>query len=207
MAAAASAAPSAGRRFHKVIILGESQVGKSALVSKLRGGTITTISTVGVDFVTYTCTGKDGEDIGIDIWDTAGQERFQSITKTFIRDCSSAMLVYDVTDNKSFAQMHDWGRRVRRISPGSAIVLVGNKVDLASKRQVKTEMGHEMAMAMSVPFLETSAKSGHNVKAAFSLLAETAAARAAAQQASSTRKLDGRVDVAKSSWALPICCV
>ncbi|KAA0156964.1 hypothetical protein FNF31_05799 [Cafeteria roenbergensis] len=177
MAAAAGAAP-IGRKMHKVILLGDSQVGKSALTSRLRGGGIDTTSTLGVEFFTHVFKAEDGTTIGLDIWDTCGQERFRSITKQFIRHSSAVMLVYDVTCRDSFRHMHGWARRVRKEAPEAAIVLVGNKIDLGTKRTVTTEMGHEMATQFKVRLFETSAMTCAGVTEAFAHLAQVAEAAA-----------------------------
>ena len=106
--------------------------------------------------------------VRLQLWDTAGQERFKSLIPSYIRDSTAAVVVYDITHVGSFHQTSKWIDEVRA-ERGSdiIIILVGNKMDLSSKRQVSTEEGEEKAKELNVMFIETSAKTGYNVKQLF----------------------------------------
>mmetsp|Transcript_14995 Transcript_14995/g.37722 ORF Transcript_14995/g.37722 Transcript_14995/m.37722 type:complete len:155 (+) Transcript_14995:1-465(+) len=111
--------------------------------------------------------------VRLQLWDTAGQERFRSLIPSYIRDSSGAIVVYDITNRASFLNTSKWIEDVRS-ERGSdvVIVLVGNKTDLADRRQVSTEEGEEKAKENNVMFIETSAKMGYNIKALFRQLAQ-----------------------------------
>lgn len=102
------------------------------------------------------------------LWDTAGQERFRSLIPSYIRDSTVAVVVYDITNANSFHQTSKWIDDVRTERGSDVIImLVGNKTDLSDKRQVSTEEGERKAKELNVMFIETSAKSGYNVKQLF----------------------------------------
>ncbi len=116
-------------------------------------------------------------------WDTAGQERFRAVSQRYLRKCQGAFLVYDVTDEASFAAVSEWMTQISSDDgsgkPGIPLMLVANKADCTGdKRKVSEEQGRAMAarIASGVPYIETSAANGLNVKEAFSLLASSAAA-------------------------------
>jgi len=106
------------------------------------------------------------------LWDTAGQERFRSLIPSYIRDSTVAVVVYDITNANSFHQTSKWIDDVRTERGSDVIImLVGNKTDLADKRQVSTEEGERKAKELNVMFIETSAKAGYNVKQLFRRIA------------------------------------
>jgi Ras-related protein Rab-6A len=106
--------------------------------------------------------------VRLQLWDTAGQERFRSLIPSYIRDSSVAVVVYDITNRKSFEQTSKWIDDVRTERGSDVIImLVGNKTDLADKRQVSIDEGESKAKELNVMFIETSAKAGFNVKALF----------------------------------------
>lgn len=125
----------------------------------------------------------DGKWIKLQIWDTAGQERFRTITSAYYRGATGILLVYDVTDATSFANVRSWLRNVEQhANEGVARVLVGNKADAPeSRRAVSREAGQALADEIGVPFFETSAKSGANVDEAFKTLARIVMSRQAAE--------------------------
>lgn len=110
--------------------------------------------------------------IRLQLWDTAGQERFRSLIPSYIRDSNVAVVVYDITNANSFHQTSKWVDSVR-LERGSDVVimLVGNKTDLADKRQVTAKEGEDKAKELNVMFIETSAKGGYNVKQTFTQIA------------------------------------
>lgn len=110
--------------------------------------------------------------VRLQLWDTAGQERFRSLIPSYIRDSSVAVVVYDISNAKSFAQTRKWVDDVRSERGNDVIiVLVGNKTDLNDKREVTVAQGEEEAKKHNLMFIETSAKVGHNVKPLFKKIA------------------------------------
>ena len=111
--------------------------------------------------------------VRLQLWDTAGQERFRSLITSYIRDSSVAVVVYDITNKKTFENTRKWVDDVRGERGNDVIiVLVGNKTDLNDKREVTTAQGEEEAKKNNLMFIETSAKVGHNVKALFKRIAQ-----------------------------------
>ena len=111
--------------------------------------------------------------VRLQLWDTAGQERFRSLIPSYIRDSSVAVVVYDITNKKTFENTRKWVDDVRGERGNDVIiVLVGNKTDLNDKREVTTAQGEEEAKMNNLMFIETSAKVGHNVKALFKRIAQ-----------------------------------
>lgn len=111
--------------------------------------------------------------VRLQLWDTAGQERFRSLIPSYIRDSSVAVVVYDITNKKTFENTRKWVDDVRGERGNDVIiVLVGNKTDLNDKREVTTAQGEEEAKKNNLMFIETSAKVGHNVKALFKRIAQ-----------------------------------
>ncbi|XP_054025293.1 ras-related protein Rab-41 isoform X2 [Dryobates pubescens] len=112
--------------------------------------------------------GTLSEQVRLQLWDTAGQERFRSLIPSYIRDSTIAVVVYDITNLNSFQQTSKWIDDVRTERGSDVIImLVGNKTDLADKRQITTEEGEQRAKELNVMFIETSAKTGYNVKQLF----------------------------------------
>ncbi|EAA62182.1 hypothetical protein AN7602.2 [Aspergillus nidulans FGSC A4] len=111
--------------------------------------------------------------VRLQLWDTAGQERFRSLIPSYIRDSSVAVVVYDISNAKSFQNTRKWIDDVRGERGNDVIiVLVGNKTDLSDKREVTTAQGEEEAKKNGLMFIETSAKVGHNVKQLFRRIAQ-----------------------------------
>uniref|UniRef100_A0A8C2ABJ1 Ras-related protein Rab-6B n=1 Tax=Cyprinus carpio TaxID=7962 RepID=A0A8C2ABJ1_CYPCA len=124
-------------------------------------------ATIGIDFLSKTMYLED-RTVRLQLWDTAGQERFRSLIPSYIRDSTVAVVVYDITNVNSFQQTSKWIDDVRTERGSDVIImLVGNKTDLADKRQITIEEGEQRAKELSVMFIETSAKTGYNVKQLF----------------------------------------
>jgi len=157
----------------KLLLIGDSGVGKSCLLLRFADDSYTEsyISTIGVDFKIRTIT-LEGKTIKLQIWDTAGQERFRTITSSYYRGAHGIIVVYDVTEVESYNNIKQWLHEIDRYAcEGVNRLLVGNKSDLTTKRQVETATAKEFADQLSVPFLETSAKSATNVEQAFMTMA------------------------------------
>jgi len=156
------------RKF-KLVFLGEQSVGKTSLITRFMYDSFdnTYQATIGIDFLSKTMYLED-RTVRLQLWDTSGQERFRSLIPSYIRDSSVAVVVYDITNVNSFQQTNKWIDDVRAERGNDVIImLVGNKTDLAEKRQVATESGEAKAKELNVMFIETSAKAGHNVKQLF----------------------------------------
>ncbi|XP_032886525.1 ras-related protein Rab-41 isoform X2 [Amblyraja radiata] len=156
------------RKF-KLVFLGEQSVGKTSLITRFMYDSFdnTYQATIGIDFLSKTMYLED-RTVRLQLWDTAGQERFRSLIPSYIRDSTIAVVVYDITNLNSFQQTSKWIDDVR-IERGSDVIimLVGNKTDLADKRQVSMEEGERKAREVNVMYIETSAKAGYNVKQLF----------------------------------------
>ncbi|KAJ7425638.1 Ras-related protein Rab-6A [Willisornis vidua] len=143
-----------------------SRVGKTSLITRFMYDSFdnTYQATIGIDFLSKTMYLED-RTIRLQLWDTAGQERFRSLIPSYIRDSAAAVVVYDITNVNSFQQTTKWIDDVRTERGSDVIImLVGNKTDLADKRQVSIEEGERKAKELNVMFIETSAKAGYNVK-------------------------------------------
>ena len=157
----------------KLLLIGDSGVGKSCLLLRFADDTYTEsyISTIGVDFKIRTIQ-LDGKTIKLQIWDTAGQERFRTITSSYYRGAHGIIVVYDVTEMESFNNVKQWLHEIDRYATeGVNKLLVGNKSDLVAKRQVDTASAKDLADGLSIPFLETSAKNAENVERSFMTMA------------------------------------
>ncbi|KAF7408097.1 hypothetical protein HZH66_002634 [Vespula vulgaris] len=166
--------------FFKVMLLGDSGVGKTCLLTRFRDGRFlfgNYITTVGIDFRNKIVT-VDETRVKLQIWDTAGQERFRSVTHAYYRDAHALLLLYDVTNKTSFDNIRAWLSEIREhANEDVVIMLLGNKSDCGQERVVKKEDGERLAQEYKVPFMETSAKTGLNVELAFLAVARELKAR------------------------------
>ncbi|XP_050983551.1 ras-related protein Rab-41 isoform X3 [Labeo rohita] len=156
------------RKF-KLVFLGEQSVGKTSLITRFMYDSFdnTYQATIGIDFLSKTMYLED-RTVRLQLWDTAGQERFRSLIPSYIRDSTIAVVVYDITNLNSFQQTSKWIDDVRTERGSDVIImLVGNKTDLADKRQVSVEAAEKKAKELGVMYIETSAKAGYNVKQLF----------------------------------------
>ncbi|XP_066542905.1 ras-related protein Rab-33B-like [Hoplias malabaricus] len=148
-------------RIFKIIVIGESNVGKTCLSYRFCGGTFlkNPEATIGVDFRERTLQ-LDGENIKLQIWDTAGQERFRkSMVEHYYRNVHAVIFVYDVTNLASFESLPEWIEECNHhsVPPIVPRILVGNKCDLRS-REVSTSLAQRLADSYNFPLFETSAK-------------------------------------------------
>ncbi|CAG8608431.1 12671_t:CDS:10 [Acaulospora colombiana] len=158
----------------KLLLIGDSGVGKSCLLLRFADDTYTEsyISTIGVDFKIRTIE-LEGKTVKLQIWDTAGQERFRTITSSYYRGAHGIIVVYDVTDTDTFTNVKQWLQEIDRYaSEGVNKLLVGNKSDLTTKKVVEYTVAKEFAEQLGIPFLETSAKNATNVEQAFLTMAK-----------------------------------
>eukprot|EP00331_Platyophrya_macrostoma_P028921 CAMPEP_0176461902 /NCGR_PEP_ID=MMETSP0127-20121128/34933_1 /TAXON_ID=938130 /ORGANISM="Platyophrya macrostoma, Strain WH" /LENGTH=217 /DNA_ID=CAMNT_0017853687 /DNA_START=29 /DNA_END=682 /DNA_ORIENTATION=+ len=159
---------------YKIVLVGDAGVGKTYLVNRYIKGSIpkNNIPTIGVEFATKIMTLKTGGRVKAQLWDTAGQERYRAITSAHYRKAVGALLVYDVTKEKTFENVSKWMEELKASAePDLVIMLVGNKIDLCdnnpSIRKVKTEDAKKFAAANDILFCEASAITSHNVSDAF----------------------------------------
>ncbi|KAG0503546.1 hypothetical protein HPP92_003618 [Vanilla planifolia] len=153
----------------KVVLIGDSGVGKSNLLSRFTRNefSLESKSTIGVEFATRSLN-VDGKVIKAQIWDTAGQERYRAITSAYYRGAVGALLVYDVTRHATFENTERWLRELRdHTDPNIVVMLVGNKSDLRHLVAVPTDDGKAFAEKDSLYFMETSALDSTNVENAF----------------------------------------
>ncbi|EAY11403.1 GTP-binding protein YPTM1, putative [Trichomonas vaginalis G3] len=154
---------------YKILIIGDSAVGKSSILLQFSDQTFSDnyVSTIGVDFKIRTLD-VDGKQVKLQIWDTAGQERFQSIVSNYYHGSHAIALVYDITDRKSFENLRKWVSDVDRLANKQVCrIIVGNKTDLSDKRAVRRDEGQAFADSLGVPFIETSAKTANNIQQLF----------------------------------------
>ena len=150
-------------------------VGKSCLLLQFTDNRFQRFhdTTIGVEFGFRTIS-INNNPVKLQIWDTAGQERFRSITRSYYRKASCALLVYDITRRETFNHLATWLEDARQhASSDMIIMLIGNKSDLAGNRVVSTEEGQKFAKENGLMFMEVSAKSRENVEEAFVKTAES----------------------------------
>ncbi|KAG8864329.1 GTP-binding protein [Tulasnella sp. 330] len=198
----------------KLLLIGDSGVGKSCLLLRFcdDAWTPSFITTIGIDFKIRTIE-LDGKRIKLQIgrtglslqivflttyhlmqWDTAGQERFRTITTAYYRGAMGILLVYDVTDERSFNNVRTWHSNIEQhASEGVNKILIGNKCDWVDKKAVTEEQGRELAQELGIKFMETSAKVNEGVEDAFFTLARDI----------KTRLIDSQPDAGASSAATP----
>ena len=156
----------------KVILIGDSGVGKTNIMSKFLKNQFMEESkaTIGVEFGSKLFN-HEGHKIKAQIWDTAGQEKYKAITGAYYKGSKGALVVYDITQKKTFENIEKWVNDLKAAGdPKITIILIGNKNDLDNKRQVSKDQGEEKARSFGCAFLETSAYSGDNIDKAFNYM-------------------------------------
>ncbi|XP_042508194.1 ras-related protein RABA5c-like [Macadamia integrifolia] len=156
----------------KIVIIGDSAVGKSNLLSRYARNEFNMHSkaTIGVEFQTQSIE-IDGKEVKAQIWDTAGQERFRAVTSAYYRGAVGALVVYDISRRTTFDSVGRWLDELNTHSDTTvAKMLVGNKCDLDNIRDVSVEEGKSLAEAEGLFFMETSALDSTNVKKAFEMV-------------------------------------
>lgn len=158
---------------YKILVLGDSNVGKTCIVHRYCDDRYfdTYISTIGIDFK-QKIIDLDGVPVKLQIWDTAGQERFRTLTTAYYRGAMGILLMYDITNCESFNHLSMWLKNIsENASPNVAKLLVGNKCDMNSHREVPENRGKQIAENFEIGFLETSCKSNLNIDDAFITIA------------------------------------
>ena len=155
---------------YKVLLLGDSTVGKTCFLMRYTDNTFQEIhmSTIGLDYRLKTMTLNSGKQVKVQIWDTAGQDRFRAITKNYYKGAHGIILIYDVTNQITFDNVTNWITQIKEeASDKVTIFLVGNKIEDEKNRKVETEEGKKLAEEFKLKFYETSAKIGTNVETTF----------------------------------------
>ena len=153
----------------KLLMIGDSGVGKTCLLLRYANDSFspTFITTIGIDFKIKNID-IDGKRVKLQIWDTAGQERFRTITTSYFRGAQGILLLYDVTDRRSFESIRNWVSQIQQHADVNVNkILVGNKCDMLDEKVVSTEEGQKLAREFGMDFFECSAKNNINVEPAF----------------------------------------
>jgi len=153
----------------KVVLIGDSGVGKSNLLSRFTRNefNLESKSTIGVEFATRSIN-VDGKTVKAQIWDTAGQERYRAITSAYYRGAVGALLVYDIAKHATYVNVTRWLKELRDHADSNIVImLVGNKSDLKHLRAVPTDEAKSFSTENGLSFIETSALDASNVESAF----------------------------------------
>ena len=154
----------------KIILLGDSGVGKTNLISRYISNSFdeNTRATIGVEFFCKNFRINKKRTIKVEIWDTAGQERYKAITSVYYKGAKGASIVYDITSRKTFENIDKWiGEIKERTTDDVKLIIIGNKTDLNNEREVKSEEALIKYQDMDIPLIETSALEDTNVNEAF----------------------------------------
>ena len=160
-------------RLYKILLLGDSSVGKSCLLLRYCEDSFqeSHLTTIGLDFRLKKITLDDNRKIKVQIWDTAGEDRFRAITKNYYRGANGILLLYDVTDQGSFDRIREWIDIIKEeTSEGIIIYLVANKIDLKNKRIITNADGKKISEEYKISYFETSAKASIGVNEVFESL-------------------------------------
>ena len=156
----------------KILTLGDSAVGKSALLVRYTQNKFNSgyLSTVGIDYQSKKINYQN-RDIEMQIWYSAGQEKYRAISKQYYKKANGILLLYDVTSRESFLGIKEWIRDINNmVTMKPSLILVGNKIDL--ERKVLSEEGEELSTKYNAMFFETSAATGKGIEETFQALVE-----------------------------------
>ena len=156
--------------YYKILILGDSSVGKTCFLTRYADDRFegTHIATTGMDYKLKNITLENGKTVKLQIWDTLGQDRFRSITKNYYKGAHGIILIYDITERKTFESVSNWVKTIRdEADEKVVIVLAANKSDFEEKRQVSKEEGEKLAQDLNLTFFECSAKDNKNINETF----------------------------------------
>jgi len=157
----------------KILILGDSSVGKSSILMRYTDNTFATnmTTTVGIDYKLKKIKVDDVE-LKLQIWDTAGQEKYRSLAQNYYKNSMGVLLVFDVTEEDTFDNVRNWVRQIKNHAGENICkVLLANKADLTEERVIQSEQILELAADVNMQAFECSAKTGLNIEQAFLYLA------------------------------------
>ena len=158
----------------KVLLLGNSDVGKSSIILRYVEQTWSDIfvPTIGVDFKVKTLQ-INKKNVKMQIWDTAGQERFRTVVSSYFKGSHGIFIIYDITNRESFKNLENWLGEIEKNASDKVLkILIGNKCDLEQEREIQFEEGQAFANRNGMQFVETSAKNNTNINEAFEALAK-----------------------------------
>ena len=155
----------------KILLLGDTTVGKTSILLKYTDGYFPTIyvSTIGVEYKAKKLN-INGNAINLQVWDTAGQERFKSITRNYLKGADGILFVYDITQKKTFDNLKIWIRDSEESNQNFKKVIIGNKIDRENERKVPKESLKKFCDERKLKGFETSAKFGENIDESFEAL-------------------------------------
>jgi len=163
----------------KIILLGESNVGKSSLISQFtdKQKPYKYNSTIGVDVKRRRLSLKNQKNLIVEVWDTAGQEKFRTFIAQYYRNADRALVIYDISSNSSFDKIVEWFQEIKKYSDlnQKQILLVGNKSDLSEMREVSYDRAKELADRYGIEFREVSATDHDDIVRLFEDSVESAA--------------------------------
>ena len=151
---------------YKILLLGDSTVGKTCFLLRYVDDSFLDLhmATIGLDYRLKTLILEEQKIVKVQLWDTAGQDKFRAITRNYYKGASGIILIFDVTNIKSYENIKKWINEIKEeISEKVAIVLIGNKVDNVQERKISKEQGDKLASEIGVKFFETSAKTGEGI--------------------------------------------
>ncbi|KAH0789637.1 small GTP-binding protein [Histomonas meleagridis] len=158
----------------KVVLLGQSAVGKTCIVSYLINGKYddSASPTLGASYASKTLD-VDGKKVSLQIWDTAGQERFRVLAPMYYRGAQAAILCYSIIDESTFTEIDYWSSNLKEnAGPDVELFLVGNKCDLEKDRIISEEQGNAKASSIGAQFFETSALTGSGIEDLFTTISK-----------------------------------
>ena len=157
----------------KVIMLGDSGVGKTALVNRVVDGVFTEahVPTVGSQFISLPLE-YEGTSLTFELWDTAGQEVYRSLVGFYSRDAKGAFLLFDVTNDKTFLGLREWINFANEATPGVKIIIGANKIDLVDQKVITDEQIDELSNELGVEIVQVSAKTGEGTRDLFDKMSE-----------------------------------
>ena len=159
----------------KIIVAGAKAVGKTSLIRRYCTGkfAVDTLSTIGVDFMVKNLKLDDGTEVHLSLWDFAGENKFRTLFPSYCSGASGALILFDITDEDSFADLNPWIELISKSSDKIVKLLIGSKADLKNQRKITTKKAEDFKKKQKLDlFLESSAKTGQNVEEIFNNMAK-----------------------------------
>lgn len=192
----------------KLLLIGDSKVGKSSLLSRFTDGVYTApVATIGVDFKSTTVESR-GRCCMLQIWDTSGDDRFRTITSMYFRGAHAVFLVYSITSLESFQALTQYIAQVEQLARANVyMILIGNNSDQEAQRVVSSAMGQQLADHHTMDFFETSPRDDVNVQEAFQHVADDLhSADSGTSRRSKVKLQRHRLNRIRVTWLLCLKC-